>query len=147
LHLFADSLGSVGAIIAGLVLWLTGWRPIDPIITMVFAGLMLYSSWHLVREAVEVLMESTPRGVDPNQVHADLLRLEGVREVHDLHIWSVSSGRLALSVHLISAESENILTRANELLKSRYSIIHTTIQVEHPDRFSSERCYDCASPG
>jgi cobalt-zinc-cadmium efflux system protein len=144
LHLIADSLGSVGAVIAGAVLWLTGWRPIDPIITVIFAGLMLVSSWSLVREAVGVLMESTPSGVDPASVQADLVGIPGVTEAHDLHIWSVSQGRLALSVHLVAEDSEAVLSRANELLQERYGIVHTTIQVEHPERFRSERCYDCA---
>lgn len=143
LHMLADSLGSVGAIIAGLVLWLTDWKPIDPIITIFFAVLMLYSSWSLVKEAVGILMESTPTGVDPHQVKEDLQAMPNVREVHDLHIWSVTTGRLALSVHIIAEKQEEILNAANELLKSRYGIVHTTIQVEHPDRFASERCYDC----
>jgi cobalt-zinc-cadmium efflux system protein len=145
LHLFTDSLGAVSAIIAGAVLWLTGWRPIDPIVTLLFAALMLWSSWGLVREAIEVLMESTPAHVDPARVMADLTALEGVREAHDLHIWTVSSGRLALSVHLIAEGGEAVLASANQLLEKTYSIVHTTIQVEHPDRFRSERCYDCHS--
>jgi cobalt-zinc-cadmium efflux system protein len=146
LHMFSDVLGSVGAIIAGAVLWWTGWRPIDPIVTLLFAALMLVSSWSLVREAVTVLMESAPESHDPARVLADLQGLPGVREAHDLHIWSVSSGRLALSVHLVAAEPERILTEANRLLEERYGIKHTTIQVEHPERFRSDRCYDCAPP-
>jgi cobalt-zinc-cadmium efflux system protein len=146
LHMFSDVLGSVGAIIAGAVLWLTGWRPIDPIVTLLFAALMLVSSWSLVREAVAVLMESTPASHDPARVLADLTALPGVREAHDLHIWSVSSGRLALSVHLVAESAEGTLLAANGLLEQRYGIIHTTIQVEHPDRFRSDRCYDCAPP-
>jgi cobalt-zinc-cadmium efflux system protein len=142
LHLMADSLGSVGAVIAGAVLWMTGWRPIDPLITIFCAALMLWSSWALVREAVEILMESTPSHVDPERVAADLRGIGGVKETHDLHIWTVSSGRLALSVHLI-AESDAVLARANALLKETYGIVHTTIQIEHPDRFRAEGCYDC----
>jgi cobalt-zinc-cadmium efflux system protein len=149
LHLISDCLGSVGAVIAGATLWATGWRPIDPIITVVFSALMLVSSWSLIREAVEVLMESTPAHVDPHAVQKDLESLDGVTEVHDLHIWSVSSGRLALSVHLIATTAgegtEPLLARANEILSAHYGIRHTTIQVEHPDRFSSDRCYDCSS--
>lgn len=147
LHLLADSLGSVGAVIAGLVLWLTDWRPIDLIVTILFALLMLVSSWQLVKEAVGILMESAPRGVDPEKVKQDLETLPDVQEVHDLHIWTVASGRLALSVHLISgsASPSELLSKAHERLKSRHNIIHTTIQVEHPGEFSSERCYDCAS--
>lgn len=143
LHLLSDSLGSVGAIIAGAVLSITHWRPIDPIVTILFALLMLYSSWSLVKEAVGVLMESTPRHVDPTQVRNDLQGIVSVQEAHDLHIWSVSSGKLALSVHLISLETETVLRAANELLQVKYGIAHTTIQIEHPDRFDSERCYDC----
>jgi cobalt-zinc-cadmium efflux system protein len=145
LHLLSDSLGSVGAMVAGAVIWWTGWRAIDPIVTLLVAALMLFSSWALIRESIGVLMESTPVGVDPKAVGSELSRLPGVTEVHDLHIWSVSSGRSALSVHLIAADSEGLLSRANELLRERFGIKHTTIQVEHPDRFDSERCYDCQS--
>ncbi len=143
LHLLSDSLGSIGAIIAGVVLWLTDWRPIDPIVTILFAVLMLISSWSLVKEAVGVLMESTPSHLDPSEIQKDLQGMKGVNEAHDLHVWTVSSGRLALSVHLISESAETVLASANQLLKDKYGIIHTTIQIEHPDRFQSERCYDC----
>ena len=143
LHLFTDMLGSVGAIIAGLVLWLTGWRPIDPIITLVFAALMLFSSWSLVREAVSVLMESTPAHLNPSEIMKHLQALETVQEAHDLHIWTVSSGKHALSVHLISERPGEALNQANQLLQDQHQIVHTTIQVEHPEHFESKRCYDC----
>jgi cobalt-zinc-cadmium efflux system protein len=143
LHLLSDSLGSIGAILAGLILWLTNWHPIDPLITILFAILMLVSSWGLLKETLAVLMESTPTHVDPKQVTIDLHALVGVEESHDLHIWSVSSGKLALSVHLISRETEILLERAHTVLRDKYGITHTTIQIEHPDRFQSERCYDC----
>jgi cobalt-zinc-cadmium efflux system protein len=145
LHMMSDAIGSIGAIIAGIVLWLTDWRPIDPIITVVFAALMLISSWSLVKEAVGILMESTPSGVDPRKVRKDLLALPSVREVHDLHIWTVASKRNALSVHIIATETEDLLTLVNTLLKDRHGIMHTTVQIEHPDRFRSENCYDCAA--
>ena len=144
LHLLTDSLGSVSAIIAGAVITWTGWRLIDPIVTIVFAALMLYGSWSLVREAVSVLMESTPAGIDPSKVQAALAAIPGVREVHDLHIWSVSSGRLALSAHLIADSSESILAQAHTVLREKHGIQHTTIQIERPDLFNTERCYDCA---
>jgi cobalt-zinc-cadmium efflux system protein len=159
LHVLSDLLGSVGAIIAGAVLWLTHWRPIDPIITVLFAGLMLVSSWSLVKEAIQILMESTPSSIDAARVREDLRALPGVTEVHDLHIWSVASSRHALSVHVIFAPEgaagahdaqktltlhAQLLERINALLKERYAIQHTTIQIEHPDHFKSENCYDCA---
>lgn len=143
LHLLSDSLGSIGAIIAGAILWLTDWRPIDPIVTILFAILMLVSSLSLIKEAVGVLMESTPAHLDPSQIKEDLQGIAGVQEAHDLHVWTVSSGRLALSVHLISENLENVLQTANLILKERYGIIHTTIQVERPNQFQSDRCYDC----
>jgi cobalt-zinc-cadmium efflux system protein len=143
LHLLSDALGSVGAILAGVILWITDWRPIDPIITVLFAVLMLISSWGLVKEAIGILMESTPTHVNPTRVTEDLLSIPDVREVHDLHIWSVSTGRLALSVHLISKNSEEVIKKANQIIEEKYKIIHTTIQIEHPDHFQSERCYDC----
>jgi cobalt-zinc-cadmium efflux system protein len=147
LHLLSDTLGSVGAIIAGAVIWATGWRPIDPIMTIVFAGLMLVSSWELVKEATNVLMESTPSGIDPERIHDDLSAIPGVIEVHDLHVWAVTSGRLAMSAHVIAAvDPERILGDAHRLLRERHGVKHSTIQVEHPDRFDSERCYDCAPP-
>jgi len=144
LHLVADALGSIGAIVAGAVLWLTGWRPIDPIVTLFFAVLMLLGSWKLVSEAVSVLMESTPSGINALKVKEDLAHLPGVEEVHDLHIWSVSQGRCALSVHLIARQAQGLLGAANALLQERYKIEHTTIQIEDPDHFSHKHCYDCA---
>jgi cobalt-zinc-cadmium efflux system protein len=143
LHLLTDCLGSIGTIIAGAILWATGWKPIDPIITVVFAGLMILSSWNLVKESVGVLMQSTPPHIDPAEVQFDLQGIPGVQESHDLHIWTVSSGKLALSVHLISTNSESVLQASNQLLEEKYGIVHTTIQVEHPEKFQSKRCYDC----
>jgi cobalt-zinc-cadmium efflux system protein len=145
LHLLTDSLGSVGATISGAVLWATDWRIIDPIITLMVAALMLYSSWQLLKDAVNILMESSPTHLDPTLISAELQKIPGVTEVHDLHIWSVSSGRLALSVHLIAGNAEQVLTTAREMLKTRFSIAHTTIQIEHPEKFDSENCYDCSS--
>jgi cobalt-zinc-cadmium efflux system protein len=146
LHFVFDALGSVLAVISGAVLWLTNWHPIDPIVTLLLSALMLYGSWGLVRDAVGILMESTPGHLDPSKVMGDLQGIPGVKEAHDLHIWSVSSGKLALSVHLISENAETVLAGANSLLQEKYGIVHTTIQVEHPDRFKSERCYDCGPP-
>ena len=143
LHLISDALGSVGAIIAGLVIWLTGWRLIDPIVTFFFAVLMVISSWSLLKEAVAVLMESAPSWIPLDQVKKQLLTVPHVSEVHDLHVWTVSTGRLALSVHLIAKPSTNVLSAANTLLRSKYGIYHTTIQVEDPEHFDQEGCYDC----
>jgi cobalt-zinc-cadmium efflux system protein len=143
LHVLGDLLGSIGAIVSGLVIWSTGWNLIDPLITFFIASLLLYGSWHIVVEAVGVLMESAPRGVDALEVRSDLESIPSVQEVHDLHIWSVSTGVLALSVHLVSRDPGRALTEANDLLDQRYGIHHTTLQVEHPEEFQSDRCYEC----
>jgi cobalt-zinc-cadmium efflux system protein len=149
LHMASDALGSIGAIVAGLTLALTHWRPIDPIVTIFFSILMLLGSWNLVKEAVGVLMESTPAGIDLETVRSTLQALATVKEAHDLHIWTVSSGRLALSVHLIvesldtGSDRKSVLTAATELLEEKFNIFHTTIQIEDQGSFQSERCYDC----
>jgi cobalt-zinc-cadmium efflux system protein len=149
LHMASDALGSIGAIVAGVTLALTHWRPIDPIVTIFFSALMLIGSWNLVREAVEVLMESTPAGIDIEKVRSALQALATVKEAHDLHVWTVSSGRLALSVHLIvqssspGSDRKSVLSAATELLEEEYNISHTTIQIEDEGSFQSERCYDC----
>lgn len=143
LHVLSDSFGNLGAIVAGAVLIFTDWRPIDPIVTLIFSVLMLASSWSLVKESIEILMESTPKHLNSQEILQSLQALPGVNEVHDLHIWAVSMGRLALSVHLISSKSEGLLNAANQLLQEKYNIRHTTIQIEHPNQFQSKRCYDC----
>ena len=143
LHMLSDSLGSVGAIIAGAVLWITNWRLIDPIVTFVFAALMLVSSWSLIKEAIEILMESAPSHINPEQIKHDLEEISDVQEVHDLHVWTVSSHKLALSVHLVSEKSHSVLESVNHILEEKHGIRHTTIQIEHPKEFESERCYDC----
>ena len=143
LHVLGDLLGSIGAIVSGLVIWVLGWKLIDPLVTFFIAALLLYGSWHIVAEAVGVLMESAPKGIDAREVRSALESISSVREVHDLHIWSVSTGVVALSVHLVSMDPSNTLTEANRLLDERYGIHHTTIQVENPGEFQSDRCYEC----
>jgi cobalt-zinc-cadmium efflux system protein len=143
LHVLADLAGSIGALVAGALVQFKGWLWADPAMTLLLAALMLVGSWSLIRDSVSILMESTPSGLDAAEVKRALASLPGVTEVHDLHIWSVGSGRRALSVHLISEQGEQLLQAANDLLDQSFSIAHTTIQVEHPTRFKSDRCYDC----
>jgi cobalt-zinc-cadmium efflux system protein len=131
IHVIADSIGSLGAMISGTVVWFTKWNLIDPFITLFFAGLMLLSSWSLLKESVAILMESTPKQINPQEVTSDLQSLAQVQEIHDLHIWSLSLGRFALSVHIVTESSpQETLSRATELLRTKYQINHTTIQIE-----------------
>lgn len=147
LHVLSDLLGSLGVLIAGALIWFTGWNIIDPIFTILFTGLIVVSSWRMMREGLEILMEASPRRIDPNEVERALRSIPVVEDLHDLHIWTVSSGMLALSVHLISRQTERALDLAHEELKRRFQISHTTIQVEHPDTFQKEYCYDCSGNG
>lgn len=140
LHIFSDFLGSLGAIIAGLIIWTTGWYPADAILTILFTMLILYSSWKMIREAVDILMERFPKHINPQTMTNELKNIAGVIDLHDLHVWSLSSGRIALSVHLIARDAEKTVLDANELLKEKYAITHTTIQIEHPEKFQSDSC-------
>jgi cobalt-zinc-cadmium efflux system protein len=133
LHVFGDAVGSAGVIAAGLVIRFTGWTPIDSIVSVFIAILILWSGFGLVRETVSVRLESSPRHLDADALRRDLLALEGVRDVHDLHIWTVTSGFISLSCHCEVASSEvadDVLRRATALLRERYGIRHVTIQPE-----------------
>ncbi|MDX1622643.1 MAG: cation diffusion facilitator family transporter [Gemmatimonadota bacterium] len=133
LHVLGDLLGSVGALAAGGAIHLTGWTVADPIASVVIGGLILASSWQLVREAVHILLEGAPRDLDVDALIEDLLGLQGVDEIHDLHVWTITSGYPALSVHVVcshEAAGEMVLARVNRLLLQEYGIDHTTIQIE-----------------
>lgn len=148
LHVLTDLLGSVAALISGVVLTWTDFRLIDPIVTLVISALLLHHSWPLIREAASVLMNSTPAHLNSDEIRQALGQVPHVRGVHDLHIWTVASGRAALSVHLLAEAPEtvlpeSILNAANHMLEDRFEIRHTTIQIERPGAFDLERCYDC----
>jgi len=133
LHVFGDAVGSAGVIAAGVVIRFTGWTPIDSIVSVFIAILILWSGFGLVRETVSVLLESSPRHLDADALRRDLLALEGVRDVHDLHVWTVTSGFISLSCHCEVASSEvadDVLRQATALLRERYGIRHVTIQPE-----------------
>lgn len=143
LHVLGDLLGSVGALVSGVLIWAFDWRIADPIVTLIFAALIFRSSWGLLREAVEILMESVPRNVDYEAVRQALLALPGVNDVHDLHIWSLSSGKPALSVHLVARAESDVLHEAQHLLGSRFAITHTTIQIDPPESDPHSHCANC----
>ena len=133
LHVFGDALGSAGVIAAGLTIRFTGWTPIDSIVSVFIALMIVWSGFGLVRETVSVLLESSPRHLDAEALRRDLLALEGVRDVHDLHVWTVTSGFISLSCHCEVASSEvadDVLRQATSLLRERYGIRHVTIQPE-----------------
>jgi cobalt-zinc-cadmium efflux system protein len=133
-HVVADILGSVGAIAAALVILTTGWYYADPIISALIGLLVLGSSWKLLRDSTNVLLEGTPRGIDADEVGRSMAASAGVEEVHDLHIWTITSGFPALAAHVLVGRDENCHARRRdleELLAREYGIEHTTLQVDH----------------
>lgn len=133
LHVLGDVLGSVAALAAGVVILFTGWTPIDPLLSLLICALILYSSFNLLREALHVLMEGVPPGVDLPEVGRSMAALPGVLSVHDLHIWTLSSGLVALSAHVRLRDLRNwehVLHELRELLHERYGIEHVTLQPE-----------------
>lgn len=133
LHVLGDALGSVAAISAGIVIVTTGWTPIDPLLSLLVAALILVSALRLLREVVHVLMEGVPGHAQLEVVGQDLAALDGVLRVHDLHVWTLSSGSIALSAHLEIlrlTDWPGILAAARRTLDTRHAIHHVTLQPE-----------------
>lgn len=144
LHVMADTLGSVGAILAGAAIYFLGWSWADPVASFVIASLVLYSAWGLVRETLDVLMEGVPKGISVDDVAAALKGISGVLDAHDLHVWSLTSGRNIATTHLVIAEDadhQTIIDAANRTLAERFAIAHATIQVEHDEL--ANKCNPC----
>lgn len=136
LHVLSDALGSVGAISAGALIWAFEWYWADPAISIVIGLLVIHSAWRLVAASVAVLMESAPHGIDVDEVHAAMLDVPGVRAVHDLHIWTITSGLDSLSAHVVVEDGEPhvpLLSRLRDVLHDRFGIDHLTIQLEPED--------------
>jgi len=143
LHLLADSLGSVAAIAAGVAIYWKGWYWFDPLAGVVVGVMIIYGSWQLVWEAADILLESTPRHIDLDEVQKALEGHPAVQRVHDLHIWTIASGIYALSVHVAidSPENRDCLTwELEELLRRRFGLEHNTIQLEGPDFHDPQVC-------
>ena len=131
-HSAADALGSLGALVAGLLVLTTGWLHADPVAGMLIALLILASSWRLIREPVHVLLEAAPEGIDVGEVGRTMCAVPGVREVHDLHVWTVTSGFPALAAHVLShpaEEPDDVRRRVEAVLAERFGIEHTTLQM------------------
>jgi cobalt-zinc-cadmium efflux system protein len=140
-HVIADALGSLGTIAAALVIVLTGWRYADPIASAAIAALILASSWSLLRDSTNILLEAAPRNINTEEVGRKLVGAEGVVEIHDLHVWTITSGFPALSAHVLVGQSEDCHARRRELedlLVREYGISHTTLQVDHVGDHESE---------
>jgi cobalt-zinc-cadmium efflux system protein len=133
-HVFADLLGSLGVAIAAVVILATGWVEADPVVSILIGLLVLASAWSILRNSTEILLESTPRGIDADALGRRLASAQGVVEVHDLHVWTITSGFPALSAHILVRPGEDCHGRRRELerlLHDEFGIEHTTLQVDH----------------
>jgi cobalt-zinc-cadmium efflux system protein len=149
LHMLGDALSSVGIIAGGFLIRATGANWIDPLISVPIGALMLWAAWEVVRESLNILLEGLPRGIRLDEVCDALRRVEGVVDIHDLHIWSLSSDAHALSCHAVIEDippsaSGIILSKINHLLADSFNIRHTTVQFEHLE--CAESTEICSGP-
>jgi len=148
-HMLGDALGSIAIIGGGIAIRYTGWQQIDPILSILIAALIVWTAWDIIRESLNILLEGLPRGLKLAEVTGCMRELEGVMDVHDLHIWSLGSSTHALSCHVLIEDvppsaSDAILRRLNHMLADRFHIHHTTVQFEHVSCAISES--GCAIP-
>jgi len=149
IHMLGDALGSIAIVAGGLAIRLTGWQRVDPALSILIGLLIVWTAWDIIRESLNILFEGLPRGIRLNEVTAAMRCVEGVLDVHDLHIWSLGSSTHALSCHVIIADvppscSDAILRRLNGVLEDHFHISHTTVQFEHVACAISES--GCAIP-
>jgi cobalt-zinc-cadmium efflux system protein len=133
-HLLTDLYAFAATAVAGLVVWLTGFDRADPIASLLVAGLMVLTAWPLLRASGSVLLEAAPEGLSPAEIGAALREFPGVTDVHDLHVWEISSGFPSLSAHVLVGRDEDchrIRRDLEALLGEQYGLDHTTLQVEH----------------
>jgi cobalt-zinc-cadmium efflux system protein len=143
LHLMGDVMSTLGAVLAGVIIHFTGWYWADALVSVLIGILILWNAWGILHESLDILMESAPADIDMDALQRDMLAVEGVRGVHDLHVWSISRSLRTLSAHLITADvpvsdGAKIQKRVGEMLARQYAISHSTLQLE---------CVDCAPAG
>ncbi|HEY7344587.1 MAG TPA: cation diffusion facilitator family transporter [Gaiella sp.] len=133
-HVLADLLGSAGVIVAAVVILLTGWTTVDPLVSVAIALLILGSAWGVLRDSTAILMEQAPSGVDADAVAQAITDVPGVTSVHDLHVWTITSGFDALSAHVLVGRGQDchgLRREIERVLEARFEITHTTLQVDH----------------
>jgi cobalt-zinc-cadmium efflux system protein len=135
LHLMGDVLSTIGAVIAGIMIVFTKWNWLDPLVSVLIGAFILWNAFGILRQAINILLENAPESFDINSMVSDLLKVDGVRDVHDLHVWSINENLRALSAHVIT---DDVLVSAgspiqrdlNEILAHKYNIHHATLQLE-----------------
>jgi cobalt-zinc-cadmium efflux system protein len=136
LHMLGDLLGAAAIIVGALIIRASGWMQIDPLLSIVISLLIVWTAWDITRESLNILLEGLPRGLKLRQVTSAICEVDGVLDVHDLHIWSLGSNSHALSCHVLiddmpPSQSDHILLRVNRMLGDRFHVHHTTVQFEH----------------
>jgi cobalt-zinc-cadmium efflux system protein len=135
LHVLGDLLGSIAAIAAGVLIIWRDWRWADPVFSVLISLLIIFSAWRLVADAVNILLEGTPSHINAAAVEQAIRTLNGVRDVHDLHIWTITSERYAVTAHVVvndAGQSYRVLRELREMLVERFALTHSTIQIEDP---------------
>jgi cobalt-zinc-cadmium efflux system protein len=151
LHVLSDTLASVGVVLTGLGIWLFGWLWLDPAVSIGVSVLVLFSAWHLIRDALDVLMEAVPAHLDPEEIRDALLGVPGVAALHCLHVRAIGSGEVSHSSHLVveqGRDPEAMLPEVRERLAARFQIEHTTIQIEiaEPGSAGAPTCGEACEP-
>jgi cobalt-zinc-cadmium efflux system protein len=139
-HLMGDVLSTVGAVIAGVIIYFTGANWLDPLVSVLIGFLILYNAWGILRDAVDILLESTPRDVDVQTMVKDIAQVDGVLGIHDIHVWSLTQSLRTMSAHILTDDvhistGAEIQREISELLNQRYKITHATLQLECVDCF------------
>ena len=135
LHLMGDVMSTLGAVIAGVIIYFTQWNWLDPLVSVLIGGFILWNAWSILRQSIHILLESTPENIDMKEMVEKLHTVEGVRSVHDLHVWSINENMRMLSAHIVTddismRECSLIQQDINELLAHGYNIQHATLQIE-----------------
>lgn len=136
-HVISDLIGVTGVLISGMLIYFTGWEEADPIVSFIIGALVIYGSWGLIREGVDILMESVPAHIDLDLLRDDLLAVDGTAEVHDLHVWCLTSREFALSAHAVissEADHDRVLSDMHKMLEAKFNIRHMTVQLERDSR-------------
>lgn len=145
MHVLGDLLGSVGAIIAALLIIFLGWNIADPIASMIVSVLVLYSGWHILKDSVNILMESKPANIDTAEVKRAIKSIDGVIDIHDLHIWMITQEFLSLTTHVSvknNSDRDLLLNQITEIIKQKTGITHITVQLEGLDFAICEHACD-----
>jgi len=140
-HVLSDLIGTAGVMISGALVLFFRWQQADSIVSLLIGALVLYSSWGLVREGVDILMESVPAHIDVEELRRDLLAVRDTEEVHDLHVWCLASRQFALSAHAVvtrEADQDRVLSEMSALLERKFKIRHVTLQLERDNRRAIE---------